>query len=106
MSKRLFLVPVVTREGLQSPKYEQSDGLNGWSGTTLNLDAFDLPLSGTWYMVWFYGPVEALDTIESQPDAYTIDEQGLTKADLASYLNDHFGTDRTFTEWLDSFGVQ
>ena len=116
---RWFVVPPKTFEETDgdgnvvrtrtAPKYSDVSGVSGFSG---NLHFFDqktysnLPWSGTeMYVVRFYGSDEALNTVAGNEDAYGKVEYGLSDSDVAGYLNDRFGDNLSFGEWIGKFNV-
>lgn len=100
MAERWFTVPVIgdgTMGNEIRPKYSNESGINGWIGQIVAIDTSDN------YVVRFYGTSSALDTIESYSDTTSLQESGLSKTDVESYLNDKTGHSYSFSEWETRF---
>lgn len=100
MAERWFVVPVAnpsdpTTEA--APKYKDTSGLDGHTGRIVTISGTD------YFLVRFYGTTSALDTIESNSDATSLQEAGLTKSDVETELNERTGHTLTFSEWEQRF---
>lgn len=115
MAEELFVVPPdsytdVNGDPNTEPKYVHThSGVDGYSGTIHFFDADtwpDVPWSGSeMFVVRVYGTQTAIDDIASHDDAYGQTEYSISDQEIADYLNDRFGYDYTFSEWMDRFQV-
>lgn len=108
MANRFFVVPIATTDdGGRYPKYSDEGGITGFSGNTMDFSAdkwSDLPwYPNEMYVLRFYGDTSTLDTIEGYDDAWS--ENDASESEIADYLNDKFGESRSYSEWLNHFGV-
>lgn len=100
MADRWFQVPVSgsgTVDDPVLPKYHDTSGISDWSGQIVTISGTD------YFIVRFYGTTSALDTVESKADATSLQESGLTKSDIATYLNNKTGNSYSFSEWESRF---
>lgn len=100
MADRWYLVPIAGTGPLADPyrpKYTSESGISGWSGQQVTVSGTD------YYAVRFVGTTSALDTIETYSDATSLQESGLSKSDIASYLNKKTGNSYSFSEWEQRF---
>lgn len=113
---RWFVLPLVgTRAFDNSPgiewgaKYADREGIRGEAGNDYHFPAETfpgLPWAGEGMFVGrLFGTPDALDAVAAQSDAFGMAEFGLSGDDIAGYLNDRLGRDRSFEEWAESFGV-
>lgn len=117
---RWILTPATTPPNDGSgnyPKYADTDGITGFSGTTVSPDVVDghyptliqtYPDVGTWYVVRMYGDdtagSEALDEIHNYQDTRSLSDPA---EDLAPILSDQFpGLNRSAEQWASSFNVE
>lgn len=110
MANDWFVVPLAAGGigGVETvPKYR--DQVDSYSGNWQHFDQqtySDLPWAGEdRYVVKFYAATQSdLDAIaNNNDDAYSLNTSNVTESDVASYLNDVTGSDRSFSEWEQSF---
>lgn len=103
MNERWFVLPPTTDNDRERPGYVERDGIDGYAGSLVDFSDpawSDLPFHGTeQWVTRVYGTTAGLDAIEAESDAYGREEYGFSRTDVASFLNDRFGGDRTFAEW-------
>ena len=110
MASRWFVVPIAgdgTRDSGYRPAYSDDSRITGYSGNIYDVPAdAGLPFSGPHYAVHFHADVDEdlVDLANEHSDAYA-EGVDATQGDIASWLNDHFGTTRSFAEWSASFTV-
>lgn len=108
-AEQWFVVPVAGSGELLDPyraKYRDTDGIESTTGTPKDFSAekwSELP----WYpnemfVVRFYGTQSAIDAVAANADAYGKQEYSISDAEVAEYLNDKTGLDRTFAEWTSA----
>ena len=101
MAARWFSVPVVIDPAWSiagaAPKYADTSGLSGWAGQRVTIDGSE------YYAVRYYGTTTALDEIEANDDATSLQESSYTESDVAAWLNDKTGHNYTFSEWEERF---
>jgi len=98
MATRWFLVTLTTDvTGGTRPKYWDASGIEGYAGQDITVNGTD------YFAVRFRGTTSALDSIESNSDAASIQESGYSKSDVAAYLNDKTGHEYSFSEWEERF---
>lgn len=100
MAERWFQVPISgsgTNTDPYEPKYAGTSGISSWAGQQVTVSGSD------YYAVRYVGTTSALDEIEAYSDATSMQEAGLSKSDVAAYLNDETGYNYSFAEWEDRF---
>lgn len=103
MADRWFLVPITgtgTTDDPYEPKYAATSGVSGWAGHIVTVSGSD------YFAVRYHGTTSSLDSIESNSDATSIQEAGLSKQDVADYLNNETGHAYSFSEWENRFFTQ
>jgi hypothetical protein len=115
VESRWFVLPLVAsdvtigEETVQewTPKYLDREGIHGWSGTDYHFESETfpgLPFAGeTMFVGEVRGTTESLDAVADESGARGRRAYGLSKANIANYLNDRLGRDRTFEAWGNTF---
>ena len=110
---RWYIVPSVTTtvgsETVQTPKYADRDGIDGFAGQTVGRDALSNyagllqthPDIETWYLVRIYGAWSVLNEISVRGDTRNL---ATNASDVAAVLNQRLkGLDRSASSWDRSF---
>lgn len=107
MTKRWFILPVITEQDItgqeiEKPKYVSQ--VERYSGNLYDLTDWDaVPLTGKYYIAKLRAPDSVLNDIESEKDAYTRQEYGISEDKIADVLNKEFGKNLSFSEWGQRF---
>lgn len=92
-----------------APAYLDREGVRKWGRVEYEFDAErfpSLPFAGeTMYIAGVVGTPDALDAIAAEADAFGKQEYGFSDSEVAGYMNERLDRDRTFAEWIESFGL-
>lgn len=86
-----------------APKYHVDVG--GYTGQEYDIpEEWGLPVTGHHYVVKFTADSKTLDSIAANDDAYTMEQNEISKQDVVDFMNRVTGNDYTFVEWESKWG--
>lgn len=105
MATEWFAVPPVSSADFATGTTAKYLSDVDWCGQVVNMDNYNVSLSGDWYVCEVTASQSAIDSIAAYDDAYGKTEQGYSDQEMADWLNQHFSglPDRTWSEWQEHF---